>query len=1253
MWKRICAVAMLLGALPALGHAASWTLTTQAKSSGGSITSRNLAGQGPASGSLFKSYTTHAPLQVSVNASTGYSIRSVVVNNVDLGPKGSSYLATVQGMTPQSVVASFTPDALAVTAQVSGLGGTASPAVVNNIYYGTKLSTPLSFSFVPQSGFYLAALNGTAGASVSRALPAAANQSVSVSFPAGYVFSGPVSLVGSFASANPVAGAGAPQTALPGDTVTLSGFSIGSTAASSYTWSYLSGPANVGQIPGPSLTLATSGSNASFSAPSTVGIYSFKVTVNGGSSATTSVTVSNSLVAAGRTLCQSCHSASQVGDAQLFNNWSASRHKSNSITCVRCHLGVNSGGHPGSLTTGSVNQASFNYRVSGANFCVTCHNAAIVAGYNGSLHSSRAVSCSSCHTLGVHNPDFSAGACEACHFDSNGQIATHPLAISGPCVTCHDPHTLAGTGSGLTGMNAAHYNNLTGARYPASYVSSRASCTNCHVNSAANLAIRQQWYTSGHAKVQDLPFTAYDFKTRSGCVQCHTTTGFIAFSSAKVTSAWGSASDKTKEVITCIACHSDISSGALRVVAASKPFADDPYRNRSVGGSNLCMDCHSGRNNGSSILAQLGVANFANTPFIAPHYLAAGGSLHGVSGYHFPGQVYAFYSSNSHRVIGMGNAAASGGAGPCIACHLAGPKKHLYQAVTGDPAGNITAINAGFCTNCHAGSLTPASLNLDRADFDNALGVLGAALLDKGYGYTKDYPYFTNTSWGSDQAGANVMGAAFNYVLLLREPGAYAHNGPYAKKLILDSIDAVYNGGVLTGNIDQALSHLLASGAISQGAFDSLDAYRAGRSTGCTSCHTNNTGSHTAHLNQGIGCVACHYATAASNDALLSGSALHANGVKNVVFEKGGSYLAGNCSGVYCHSNGSGSYANLAWGGPKLNCKSCHPTLSARHGAHIGNLLDSGEVTFYNFTANRSSATSYRFGCANCHPVELARHANGAVDLTLVSDNSAGALRERNRILDANGILIPVLVSGLDNEGSGLAGSSRTSVTCFASYCHSNGYEEAPVFATTPDWFGGTFPADRCAACHGNSPNTGIGGSSAHTVHVVGIHALNVFSGNFGNLTTGSTGNVGHGVAAQSTALSCNICHNDTVSSSRNDAGSACRGCHSGQGNQLQIANKALHVNGRVQVSFANISVVSKAQLRPASFAAYSAGYWTRNGGNYKNGAAAFDTSKSTLKHAASWTLGSCSNVACHMGKPVAWSDTNAPSYCALCHTAL
>ena len=209
------------------------------------------------------------------------------------------------------------------------------------------------------------------------------------------------------------------------------------------------------------------------------------------------------------------------------------------------------------------------------------------------------------------------------------------------------------------------------------------------------------------------------------------------------------------------------------------------------------MDCHSGVKNGQSITVKLDAqsADFTNQAFIDPHYLAAGGTLHGKAGYQFTGQTYAFYSTNTHRTIGIGNNNGTGTGGPCIACHKNSINGHTFAA---DFQNGVIPV----CGNCHGASLTADQLTAKKADYTNALNVLRAELSAKGFAYySTANPRFTNTNWGTDQAGADTMGAAFNYALLHTEPGAYAHNSAYAKQLIFDSIDYLHNGAI-TGSIE-------------------------------------------------------------------------------------------------------------------------------------------------------------------------------------------------------------------------------------------------------------------------------------------------------------------------------------------------------------------------------------------------------------------------------------------------------------------
>jgi len=1008
------------------------------------------------------------------------------------------------------------------------------------------------------------------GATVSTSVPAAPNKTVVVMLPRGYSFSEPVAIGASFAGLG--ANAGAPQTVSTGNPVTLDG-SQSTGAISSWLWTQTSGPG----YPGTKVIADnSSGAKATFT-PTVIGAYTFRLTITGGATSYTTVTVTADSTAAARTQCQDCHLANNVGvQAGVFGKWSSSQHRANFVMCSKCHVGADTGAHPGPGLTSS--------------------------------------------TL--------LNVCNGCHIGQSGTVNNHPFAIgTALCVTCHDPHSTVGTAAGITPV---HFNNQTGAGYPASYMTSRASCTDCHFDSAENALVRAQWGASGHAATSDAPWTSYDFKTRSGCVQCHTTTGFIAYSTGKVTAAWGDASDKTKEVVTCIACHSDITTGTVRTVTPVRPFADDAYLNRNMGNSNVCMDCHSGRNNGNSIEVQVGVADFTNLPFVAPHYLAAGGSLHGKSGYHFPGQTYAFYSSNSHRGIGMFNASGTGTGGPCIGCHMSSAAPHSYQAAVRDTSGNLTAISSTVCAGCHASSLDLPTLAADQAAFANALSVLKAMLADKGFVYSLNYPYFNSTNWGSDQVGADAMGAAFNYELLLAEPGAYAHNGAYARKLITDSIDSLYNGSV-TGSIDSALAHLVQIGAITQAVADSLTAYKA--TNNCTSCHANTSGSHTKHLSNSVGCVSCHSLTAASNTALIPGTQKHLNGVVDVNLAAGGSYGAGICSAVYCHSNGASTFVNPVWGGGPSDCNFCHPLASLRgaHAAHIGALVP----TSYGDTGNYSTANEYRFGCANCHPTAVSSHGDGHIDLTLVP-TADGSLRSKNNP--------SVVIGGIGNTGSGITGNSGSSVVCSAAYCHSNGgVGAALVYVNSPDWYAGHPAGDSCAMCHGNAPATG-----AHAKHAVSIHSTMVYDENNNPIPAAAAPAVSvHGDPNQATTISCNICHSLTVTSDANDNNSVCASCHSSDPKGTPVLNKTVHLNGSVDVVFQDIKVVSKAQIKPASFGKYSS-VWTRS--TYKVDAGSFDTAKLSLAQGVYNADKSCSNMACHNGAAPKWSDRLT---CISCHSAL
>jgi predicted CxxxxCH...CXXCH cytochrome family protein len=427
-----------------------------------------------------------------------------------------------------------------------------------------------------------------------------------------------------------------------------------------------------------------------------------------------------------------------------------------------------------------------------------------------------------------------------------------------------------------------------------------------------------------------------------------------------------------------------------------------------------------------------------------------------------------------------------------------------------------------------------------------------------------------------------------------------------------------------------------------------------GATAGCEACHTitigtngPDTGSHTAHA--GKACTTCHAAgtTATSSPSLGNG---HTDGNVDVYYfnypadvpKHSSASYTGTCSTAWCHSNGKGNYATATWGGTSTGCNFCHPTLSGKHSVHT---ISTGAA--YGSTADNSDSSAYNFGCGNCHPTDVGNHINTTIEITLNSLHG-GVLKSKNSVND---------------DSTGFTRNPGVSVTCAAAYCHSNGMATPTFYGAGVDWYEASYSGDKCARCHGNSPNSGGKvGSAAHGAHVVGIHVDDIYNGVSKKMPIGGgiDVNAAHGRNNRSTTINCNVCHALTVSAFENDKNSACIGCHDNsyapfKGN-ASIANKAKHVNGSVDVSFINQKIATKAQVAKAAFAGYTAanaGSWTRNSNSmtFKTYTSSYDVSKYTLFASASWSQADgCANVACHNGKSVKWTDTVS---CTNCHTRL
>jgi hypothetical protein len=266
-----------------------------------------------------------------------------------------------------------------MTGGVSSGGGTASPATLTRV--GGVQATPPFFDFAPATGFHVQNITGLPAVGtytlknklngVTVTLPAATGVTVRVAITN---LTGPITLGGVFTNTNAVSNAGAGQVVFPGTVVTLNG--AASVGATSYTWTQYSGPTvalNTTNPAKPTFTAVT---------PAT---YAFRLTVDGGSTATTYVTVTTSTAAAARNSCNNCHVLNNVAqNPNVYQAWSSSNHSRISrSTCSGCHVGTDTGGHPGATVTAANCESCHAATLSTtthpvattASKCLVCHDA--------------------------------------------------------------------------------------------------------------------------------------------------------------------------------------------------------------------------------------------------------------------------------------------------------------------------------------------------------------------------------------------------------------------------------------------------------------------------------------------------------------------------------------------------------------------------------------------------------------------------------------------------------------------------------------------------------------------------------------------------------------------------------------------------------------------------------------------------------------------------------------------------------------
>ena len=431
------------------------------------------------------------------------------------------------------------------------------------------------------------------------------------------------------------------------------------------------------------------------------------------------------------------------------------------------------------------------------------------------------------------------------HTTAIADVLADPATGPTICASCHRSASHFGGNANST--------SSTPAQWVAPFAGVFKPCDTCHANEdiAANAVILDQYATANHGDVlgawNHVSTTAPTITTIGGtdyqtwCGRCHTTQGFIDQEGDNVSNApiqlWPTvAGQTTLDAVACDACHTDVATAETRVlgtyttsyystatafnVAVDKLYPD-------VGPSSICVRCHSGRDSaGIGELIKVGTPVAAAT-VLRTHYLGSALTLFNTGGYHFG--VTDYTTLGSHKNI------AAVGAGPCVTCHMSGTAGHTFWPIEEDETtGTITAILSSACTDCHAAAMTAAYLTEVRNDFKTVKNALEAALEAKGIFYrneletvgstgrfyssaahTTELTYSSTTPSYTSLAAAyttppsaqDLMGAAFNLAFMdyIQEPGAYAHNWEYARRLLIDSIDLVADGAINGAGIPAAV----------------------------------------------------------------------------------------------------------------------------------------------------------------------------------------------------------------------------------------------------------------------------------------------------------------------------------------------------------------------------------------------------------------------------------------------------------------
>jgi hypothetical protein len=308
---------------------------------------------------------------------------------------------------------------------------------------------------------------------------------------------------------------------------------------------------------------------------------------------------------------------------------------------------------------------------------------------------------------------------------------------------------------------------------------------------------------SGHFAGSEEAFRHWDADgaVPGNCAKCHSSMGLPTFLSEGV-----SISQPPSNGLACATCHDDLVEFTRYEVQEVK-FPSGAVIDSGDLDTNLCMQCHQGRESGVSVDRLIGDTEpdvqSESLRFLNPHYFAAGATRFGTEAkgaYEYEGKEYVGFFDHDPEANECSDCHGTHGLEvdweSCVECHS--------EVETAEDLQNIRYNLVDYDGDGDDAEGLYFEIDTMREALYPALQAYAAETVGTGIVYDgNSHPYFfvdTNGDGVADPEEVNgdnrfaswtprLLRGAYNYQYSGKDPGAFTHNGAYIIQTLYDSLE--------------------------------------------------------------------------------------------------------------------------------------------------------------------------------------------------------------------------------------------------------------------------------------------------------------------------------------------------------------------------------------------------------------------------------------------------------------------------------